>query len=510
MPSLALFCPDGSIYTLNTLDSTSVNWPINVTEEMNYGNFLTADGVTDAFENLCGTMIDDENVSGTVTLNLDICEENLELPLDNIVVTFSDGTNTQIRTTNKFGYYEAFLADGTYDISFSNPSNLMSICLEPVSVNVSGNVTTGLNAVYTADVYCPETTLSINPWLIRPCGIASFVSVEICNVGTADLDEYELFVNLPVNSTVISANTENSYNYDPATGVFSSFCDSVAIFECRTYQIGFYAPCETTPGDTVCFSMEINPLSLLPSCDYLQTTDSLCAVVVGSYDPNDKTGLTLGKGVENYIDAGTEIEYMIRFQNTGTDTAFVVRIEDMISPVFDPTTIRPISSSHEYEMTYGDDKLVFHFPNILLVDSFKNEPESHGFIVFKINLRENLEPGTEILNNAGIYFDGNEPVITNTYKYVVTIPTRLIETNFTSFSVYPNPTQNSINIDLSSLGLQYYDVTISNLQGQKILEQGSNDQIIKMDVQSLNTGLYFITVKDNEGRFVAVEKFIKE
>src|SRR5690606_9784940 len=105
-------------------------------------------------------------------------------------------------------------------------------------------------------------------------------------------------------------------------------------------------------------------------------------------------------------------EYLIRFQNTGTDTAFTVRIEDPISSKFDISTIRPIAASHDYKWTVNSSLLVVLFEDIQLVDSFKNEPASHGFIKFEIKLDSLTLRGDAVKNLAGIYFDFNDPIIT--------------------------------------------------------------------------------------------------
>jgi hypothetical protein len=54
------------------------------------------------------------------------------------------------------------------------------------------------------------------------------------------------------------------------------------------------------------------------------------------------------------------------------------------------------------------------FDNILLPDSNVNEPESHGYVKFTIELKDSIPQDTKIENFAGIYFDFNDPVITNT------------------------------------------------------------------------------------------------
>ena len=56
----------------------------------------------------------------------------------------------------------------------------------------------------------------------------------------------------------------------------------------------------------------------------------------------------------------------------------------------------------------------FNFPNINLPDSNSNEPGSHGFVQFRIKLKNGLQLHTAISNTSYIYFDFNSPVQTNT------------------------------------------------------------------------------------------------
>ena len=140
-----------------------------------------------------------------------------------------------------------------------------------------------------------------------------------------------------------------------------------------------------------------------------------CHEIIASFDPNDKAVNPEGYTDKHFITPKDELEYMIRFQNTGTDTAFTVVIRDSISEHLDLSTLTSGASSHKYKFKiYGTGVAEWTFNNILLPDSNVNEPKSHGFIKYKINQKKNLEQGTVIENRAGIFFDMNPPVITNT------------------------------------------------------------------------------------------------
>ncbi len=180
-----------------------------------------------------------------------------------------------------------------------------------------------------------------------------------------------------------------------------------------------------------------NLVNVLPHDDADPTVDIYCGLVRGSYDPNDKTGYPLGVGTTHDILPNQKMEYRIRFQNTGTDTAFTVVIRDTLSTDFDIFSVQPGVSSHDYTFRmYGPRVLEWTFNNIMLPDSNVNEPLSNGFVVFEVNQQPNLVNGTILENSAGIYFDFNAPVITNTSQHTIddgifqpNTPTRYITAN---------------------------------------------------------------------------------
>ena len=89
----------------------------------------------------------------------------------------------------------------------------------------------------------------------------------------------------------------------------------------------------------------------------------------------------------NYTLLEESIEYTIRFQNTGNDTAFTVVLRDTLDKHLDWTTFKPILASHPYEtFLYKDGAVEFSFKEILLPDSTTNEPLSHGFVLSLIHI----------------------------------------------------------------------------------------------------------------------------
>jgi len=167
-------------------------------------------------------------------------------------------------------------------------------------------------------------------------------------------------------------------------------------------------------------SFSLGFVTQFPEDEENPAIDEDCQENVGSFDPNDKTGYPKGFCAGHYIRAGQDIEYKIRFQNTGTDTAFNLVVTDTLSPFIDPASIRPGASSHAYDFELtGEGVLTFTFANAMLPDSTTNLDASQGFVKFTVSQKNNLPMGTVINNQAAIVFDFNEPVLTNTYSHTI-------------------------------------------------------------------------------------------
>jgi hypothetical protein len=140
-----------------------------------------------------------------------------------------------------------------------------------------------------------------------------------------------------------------------------------------------------------------------------------CEQIFNSYDPNHKSVSPTGAGPDHIIDSTTVLEYTLDFQNTGNDTAYLVRIMDTLPSYVDPATIRKGVSSHRCQMELtGKNIVLFTFYNINLPDSGANQMGSNGFVKFSIKQKPRNARGTVINNSVAIYFDYNPPVITNT------------------------------------------------------------------------------------------------
>jgi len=253
------------------------------------------------------------------------------------------------------------------------------------------------------------------------------------------------------------------------------------------------------------------------------STDIECRQSIGSFDPNDKLGLPEGVGEQHIIAPETTIEYLIRFQNTGTDTAFRVEIRDTLPLSLDLASFREGTSSHPYQLGISDfGVLSFLFDPIALPDSGANWGASQGFVKFKISPKKDAALGTAIENRASIYFDQNTPVITNQtlhtlgnpFQHLITPTTEPVNTNAAvgALLLAPNPTFGNTMVSLAQpLESEGLRLGLRDAFGReiRILGNWENAKHLNIDLSNLPAGVYFLELKTSEGKVIASGKVLK-
>jgi hypothetical protein len=178
----------------------------------------------------------------------------------------------------------------------------------------------------------------------------------------------------------------------------------------------------------------------------------------------------------------------------------------------------PGVSSHPYSIEFGGRAVKFIFDPIELVDSFKNESLSHGYVHFKVKPNQGLRQKTKIENRADIYFDYNAPIRTNTVFntildtiqiYVPKGGSAIAENDKTSVIVFPNPSTDKFFIQMSEpvkdLSIEIYD-----MQGRLIkTASSSNNQTVEVSAQGMTKGIYHIRLMSGE-KLVVVKKVMVE
>lgn len=238
--------------------------------------------------------------------------------------------------------------------------------------------------------------------------------------------------------------------------------------------------------------------------DENQFEDLDCQENRGAFDPNDKNASPAGYQSAHYIEPNTDLTYHIRFQNTGTDTAFNIVVLDTLSDLLDVSTFVPLVSSHPYVLEIVDSNILkYSFENIMLPDSNINEPGSHGFFKFSIQQQPDVAFGSVLENSAAIYFDFNEPIITNTYAHTIGInflEFRVVtSTNDLSspiqLGVSPNPMGETAIIRLENEYYQNGLFQLYDLQGKQVQTYEFSGSELRIERGDLQSGMYLFEVK---------------
>ncbi|MFZ7146518.1 MAG: DUF7619 domain-containing protein [Bacteroidota bacterium] len=261
--------------------------------------------------------------------------------------------------------------------------------------------------------------------------------------------------------------------------------DFSTVVPSRDFNLLLVTDTTATIGDTICLQILILPLN-----DYDSTNNMIqeCFPVRTSFDPNEKW---VSPEVADTSDH--TFTYTILFQNTGNAPAYNIHIIDTLDTDLNASTFELLGSSHDMTTQIFPGNIIrFNFNAIELPDSVNDEPNSHGFVKYRINRKANTGAGTVITNTAFIYFDYNSPIATNTTRVEINSPVGINDPVDNKIELYPNPAGNSITITSEK---RMNEIQIHDMYGKIVFSKlfvNSND--IKLSLNELKPGLYFVKI----------------
>lgn len=384
------------------------------------------------------------------------------------------------------GGYSIVVPNGSYTLTTSGQS-IMQSC--PASANVNGNtVTTNIGHQPTVPM---DVAISVASGPARPGFFVDYVvHVENLSPSSSGLitTTFTYDATLTFASSIPAPSAQGS-------GTLTWNQSALGFFQERDYQIRLQVP-----PDVGLIGTELLASATIATGntdgDPASNAASAAITVTGSYDPNDKTAYTSTRESDTlyFINEDEWIDYVVRFQNTGTDTAFNIVVTDTLPAALDPASISLVAASHAHMWSVeGQGTLKFIFPLIMLPDSNVNEPASHGIISFRIRPRLPLAAGTSIENVANIYFDFNPPVITVPSVLSAELSTGMGAIDSHALIAYPNPTSDILF--LAGEGLGAGELVIRTLDGRSVMSKPVRSTRIALDVASLATGTYIIEAR---------------
>lgn len=441
--------------------------------QINGSNYVAI--YTDSANLITGSSFYDANSNGTFDSGEIACPVNLTLN------NGSAAMNTLIH-----GDYIIGVGTGSYTSNIMNPPlyyNYSPAGYTSTFSTLSSQVDSNKHFAFQPIPNQSDLVIDLVTGFFRP-GFNGVAYVTLSNIGTTpETGNIDLLFNHPeitINTTspVVPNITGNSailpYVLNPGESI--------------TYVISYEVSVNAQIGATFQSSAQaVNGNDLTPS----NNIKTLSSLITGSYDPNIKE---VSESFINpdFILYNEFLEYTIHFQNTGNDTAFTVLIIDTLSDFLDLNSFEILSSSHPMLVNNYEGVIWFRFNHINLPDSGTNEMMSHGYVKYRVKLKNNISIGNSVLNTAYIYFDFNEAIVTNTAITTLTTFSSVKDNKTSPLFIYPNPVMDNLSIKSNEqiLSIKIFDVT-----GKIVFSENVNRLFVKeIDIKSLSKGVYHINV----------------
>lgn len=449
------------------------------------GGDMWAVRCTDAFNRVRGTVYGDLNNDGLL--------DAADVPAAYQLVQNAAGD--RLTFSEMQGSYELTVLDtGTHIVQampapYFTPSPPSRSCYFADNQLISTGNDFGLQSI--ADVN--ELRVTLTPISAFRPGFEARYELRYFNDGTTTLNptlsflaEYQgTFLDASVPPEF--ASTDSAAWVLPPLAPFGSGLITVRILVDQTAQVGSH----------VSSTAFIRPVSgdALPH----NNDDTWRNLVTASLDPNDvlvdREVITPEELIED-----RPLTYIIRFQNTGNDTAFNVLLRNPLPVNVRPQTIAFEASSHPMVMDYSNEAniLWFRFDDILLPDSSTNESMSHGYVRYRITPNGSLLVGDSVLNQAAIFFDLNAPVITNTAYSVVELTTSVDqETVPDEVAIFPDPATDAVRIALSDANGRIM-LSVHDASGRLCDSMTFTGAQADLDVSGWPRGLYLLRISSAE------------
>ena len=453
---------------------------------INQSNFFFLENLGHINNRIIGTCFNDLNNDG-------MQQEAIEDGMVNVVLSFDKQGGTPhkgITITDTAGKFMFPALDGSYILKPIAPNYYTPAPLE-VTINTADS-----NFVYErnfalkphaniADLSCVITSGPTRPGFKVPYWLT------YKNVGTKNLTGSLVYTKDSRLTYQTASQAPNSQAGNTLTWNFANIKPN----ESFTIYAEMLLSASANLGDSL-----TNILAILPSIGDqtpIDNQDTLKSNIVGSFDPNDKLVSPIGAGINGNIPIGNQpLEYTVRFQNTGTDTAFNVIVQDSLDLDFDWSTLKIMASSHEVTAAIrSNNKIKFTFDNILLPHKAASEPKSHGFVKYIIQPKVGLIAGTKFHNTANIYFDYNAPIVTNTTVNTFFVSTGVYDNINQSYRLFPNPMHQKAVLQFDNMHGETFVLKLMDATGKVVKTYTVEGNQATIERQDLSPGIYIFSLE---------------
>jgi uncharacterized repeat protein (TIGR01451 family) len=468
-----------------SVDSVIVRWPSGYKQVFaggmsvnNYHSIMEEDatrlhGITFHDLNNNGQWDEDEPAIGNIRMNIAQTGQSLSSGANGLFSTRVNSGQYTVNPTNLRNWY----VTGDTSVDVSNDDSEVFI---PVPLRALSNG------------YDLAVTFATTAWRR---GFTNETIVVIANDGTAKALDAELTLFYPDEGYVVDASGEYSKAGKAYTWMLPEIKPGETISIAVTDSIGL----DAYTGQTLNFAAEVRAPG--EDLDLSNNTYSEEIVVVGAIDPNDIIVTPMGEGRDGFIEKDQVLTYTIRFENMGTWAATYVFIDNQISENLDLNSFTMLSTSHPATYSLNPDGLLeIAYINIDLPPAEVDSIGAHGYFKYSIKPKPDINPGDRILNIAGIVFDFEAPIITNTTLHTIYRTADQIEPPH----IYPNPFNpvTQIQFDVlrrSRVLVQVYDITGRLIETLVNGEQTAGTHIVSWNASRYASGMYLVRMQTDTG-----------
>lgn len=453
--------------------STSCSMPSGFA--FHYGACANTPGIK--FSYLTGKVFNDVNGDGQ--------KDPGENPIANKIINITPG-NYYVSSDGN-GDYTFFFVDSTLSytlstsaITYRNNTTPLSQSVLPLTQPCSGN-NFGFQIIpniHEVAVHCPA-------WGVKPAQ-AEPMPISYQNNGTATESDTITFIMDSLYSFISANPAPLSVNGQTITWVYPPLAPGSS----ASISLMLMPDSSGILGNYMNSTLSIGPMNdTVPANNIL----NLHQLITLAWDPNEKIAMPSGR-----IQAGTEIEYTIHFQNTGNAAADNVVVKDTLDSNLDLMSFDLTGTSHPVNFNMnGNGIATFTFYNIQLPDSGSDYEGSNGFITYRVKTKQGLLPLTAINNRAAIIFDWNPEILTNTTGDTIDFVQGIHQPALPDYFIKaaPNPTRGQVVFRFSENNTAIGELSIYTSQGQLVFSETDITSTRAVDLSSLSTGMYTALIR---------------
>jgi Secretion system C-terminal sorting domain len=444
---------------------------------------------------------------GTEKLSAAVAKVTLMPSLSMIGVTKPFTKNNNIVMVN-LGDLEP-QQEGSFDVSVKSPSNFVQNQAVTNTIEISPNAICFNNTNWNGS----EIRLSAT------CQKDS-IFFTAKNIGTAStpingfIIEDDIMLFTKKNITTLNPNDSSMIKTLAATGKTYRFeIDQVANFPGRSMPNITVEGCRKNASGS--FSVGYVNQYAQDDADFSSDIDVKEVENGASY--KKLSSYPKGYASQNYIPQNQDIEYMIRYRNTGLQTDSSVFIIDTLSTYLDLSTLRMGASNQPFTYEISDKNLLqIKFSKIKLLGNQVNADSSELFVQFRISQKKDVAIGTVINNRTAIFTSlAVPPYVSENVKHTVgkdylklkVASQELFQANV-SVTVFPNPFMEEAEINIKGLeNTANLRLKIIDMQGRVVEDMKSNTPSFSLRKNKMTNGVYFYVIENANGK-IATGKIV--